>query len=111
MPEPMNETEQRSKSVSLRVKLKPVENSDQPMSANYTTLNVAPGVVYLDFGFLEPSALTALTQIAGSGKPMPPNIDGKLAARVAMGYDVIQNLHQQLGHVLTGLRGAKVPKP
>jgi hypothetical protein len=42
---------------------------------------------------------------------MPPNIDGKLAARVAMGYDVIQNLHQQLGQVLTGLRGAKVPKP
>jgi hypothetical protein len=58
MPKPMNETEQRSKTVSLRVKLKPVENSDQPMSATYTTLNVAPGVVYLDFGFLEPSALT-----------------------------------------------------
>lgn len=105
MNEPMNDIEQRNKHVSLKVKLKPVENSDQPVSANYTTINIAPGVVYVDFGFLEPSALTALTQIARAGKPVPPSLDGKLAVRVAMGYDVLPNLHQQLGQVLAGLQG------
>jgi hypothetical protein len=105
MPEQTNETEQRNTAVSLKVKLKPVENSDQPITANYTALNVAPGLVYVDFGFLEPSALTTLTQLARAGKPVPPSLDGKLAVRVTMGYDVLQNLHQQLGHVLAGLQG------
>jgi len=31
--------------------------------------------------------------------------------RVAVGYDVLQNLHQQLGQVLQGLRGASAAKP
>ena len=110
MPEQINETEQRNKAVSLKVTLKPVDNSDQPISANYTTLNVAPGIVYLDFGFLEPSALNAITKIARSGKPVPQSFDGKLAIRVAMGFDVLQNLHQQLGQVLAGLRSKREEK-
>jgi hypothetical protein len=35
------------------VKLKPVNNSDQPIWADYTTLNVEPVIVYLGFWFLE----------------------------------------------------------
>jgi len=47
--------------------------------------DVAPGMVFVDFGFIEP---------------------GKLAARVALGYDAVAQLHQQLGRVLTSLSEA-----
>jgi hypothetical protein len=31
-------------------------------------------------------------------------VNGRLAVRVAMGYDALAGLHQQIGQVLTGLR-------
>ena len=34
------------------------------------------------------------------------SVNGKLAVRVAMGYDAIANLHQQLGKLLVGLSAA-----
>jgi len=49
--------------------------------------------------------LTAVVGSARAGKPVPETIEGKLAVRVAVGYDVLQNLHRQLGQVLAGLAG------
>jgi len=66
----------------LGIRLQPVDNSDQPVLSNYTSLNVSPGIAYIDFGFLEPG----------------------------MGYDALANLHQQLGRVLAGLREAAAKK-
>ena len=40
---------------SLALRLAPVGDSDQPIVANYTALNVSPGMVFVDFGFLEPA--------------------------------------------------------
>ena len=90
----------------MGVRLAPVGDSDQPVVANYTTLNVAPGMVFVDFGFLEPGMLAALPRVAQAGGKMPERLNGKLAVRVAMGYDAMANLHQQLGRVLAGLQEA-----
>jgi hypothetical protein len=92
---------------SLGIRLMPVENSDQPVVANYTSLNVSPGMVFVDFGFLEPAMLTALPRVARSGGKLPERLNGRLAVRVAMGYDAVANLHQQLGQVLRGLGQAQ----
>src|SRR5262245_12021138 len=96
----------QAKRASLGIRLVPVDNSDQPVLANYTALNVAPGMIFIDFGFLEPGMLMALPRVARSGGKLPESVNGKLAVRVAMGYDGLANLHQQLGRVLTGLREA-----
>jgi hypothetical protein len=85
----------------------PVENSDQPVVANYTSLNISPGMVFVDFGFLEPAILTALPRVARSGGKLPERLNGKLTVRVAMGYDALANLHQQLGQVLRSLGQAQ----
>ena len=90
----------------MGVRLAPVDNSDQPVVANYTALNVSPGMVFVDFGFLEPGMLAALPRVAKEGGKLPERLNGKLAVRVAMGYDAMANLHQQLGRVLAGLEGA-----
>jgi len=94
----------------LGIRLQPVDNSDQPVVANYTSLNVAPGMVFMDFGFLEPGMLAALPRVARAGGKLPESVNGKLAVRVAMGYDGLANLHQQLGRVLAGLREAAAKK-
>jgi len=87
----------------MAIRLAPVNNSDQLVVANYTVLNISPGMVFVDFGFLEPGMLAALPRVAKEGGKLPERLNGKLAVRVAMGYDAVANLHQQLGRMLAGL--------
>ena len=102
-----------SRTVELGIRLVPVGNSDQPVVANYAMLNAAPGMAFIDFGFLEPGMLAALPRMARQGNKLPESINGKLAVRVAMSYDALASLHQQLGRVVAGLaqqRAASVKK-
>ena len=101
-------------SKSMSVRLVPVENSDQAIVANYSTINLAPSMAFIDFGFLEPAVLASLPRLARSGAKMPEKLNGRLAVRVAFGYDSLAGLHQQLGQVLKGLntaRAAAAKKP
>ncbi len=91
------------KSTELSIRLAPVGDSDQPVLANFTRLNGAPGMVFVDFGFLEPAALSALSRLAASGGKIPETLTGKLAVRVAFGHDTLAALHRQLGQVVAGL--------
>ena len=91
---------------TMALRLTPVRDSDQPIVANYTALNVAPGMVFVDFGFIEPGMLAALPRVAREGGKLPETINGRLAVRVALGYDALAGLHQQLGRVLAGLSEA-----
>src|SRR3954465_9833941 len=100
----MSADKDEQKSAGLNIKLAPVVNSDQPVVANFTRLNGAPGMVFVDFGFLEPSALSALSRLAQSGGKIPETLTGKLAVRIALGYDTVAALHQQLGQVIDGLK-------
>ena len=110
MTNEMNAAEQTNGTLAVQVRLKALNDTDQPVSSNYTTATVAPGIAYLDFGFLEPGALTAIAGSVRAGKPIPTALEGKLAIRVAMGYDVLQNLHRQLGQVLAGLAAQAKPR-
>lgn len=103
-------SEAKDKTIALNVRLKPVEHSDQPHSANYSNVGVAQGIAYLDFGFIEPALLAAIAQTAKDGQVAPKGLDGTLVTRVAMGVDVLARLHQQIQHVLLGIRDARQPK-
>lgn len=104
----MNET--KDTTIALNVRLKPVDHSDLPHSANYSNVGVAQGIAYLDFGFIEPALLGAIAKTAKDGQVAPKAIDGQLVARVAMGVNVLARLHQQIQQVLVGLRDARQPK-
>jgi len=101
------DTAKAAERTRMGIRLQPVDNSDQPVLANYTNLNISPGMVFIDFGFLEPGLLTALPRVARSGGKLPESVNGKLAVRVAMGYDGLANLHQQIGQLMAGLRDAR----
>jgi len=95
---------QESKNIGLGVRLTPVDDSDLPVVANYTAINVSPGMAFIDFGFIEPGMLAALPRMVQQGNKLPDNINCKLAVRVAMGYEAMSNLQQQLTQVLTNLQ-------
>jgi hypothetical protein len=99
----------QDKTISLNVRLNPIEHSDRPHTANYTNVGVAQGIAYLDFGFLEPVLLGAIARTATNGQPAPKELHGTLVTRVAMPLDSLVRLHQQVQQVLIGMRDARQP--
>ena len=85
---------------TLALRLTPVNNSDQPVLANTSNVQLAPGMAFIDFGFIEPGLLAALPRVAQQGGQLPKEINGRLAVRVAMGYDGLAQLQQQLTRVM-----------
>jgi hypothetical protein len=106
-PQAAASAEAKPQRKSLGIRLAPSGGSEQPVVANYTQINVAPGMAFVDFGFLEPAMMNALPRVAKAGGKLPESIGGRLAVRVAVGYDTLAALHQQLGRVLAGLDAGK----
>jgi hypothetical protein len=66
-------------------------------------------MVFVDFGFLEPGTMAALSRVAQGGGKLPESLTGKLAVRVALGYDTLAQLHHQLGQALASLKPKAAP--
>ena len=98
------------KTISLNVRLRPSESSAQPRASNYTSVGLAQGIAYVDFGFIEPALLGAIAKTAKDGQAAPKGLEGHLVTRVAMSVDVLARLHQQIQHVLVGMRDARQGK-
>ena len=88
---------------AVNLQLVPANGSDQPVLANVTLVEPTAGVALLDFGFLDPGAMAALNRMARAGKQVPERLNGRLAARVAISYEALATLHQQIGGVLQAL--------
>lgn len=95
-------------SVQVNVRLRPVEQSDQPITSNFATLAVAQGIAYVDFGFIEPALLAKVMVDSQNGQTLPEQVDGKLVARVSLGLDVLARLQGQMQQVLLNVRQAQV---
>jgi hypothetical protein len=97
-------SEPKDTTLALNVRLKPSDSSAHPRAANYTTVGVAQGIAYLDFGFIEPALLTAIAKTAKDGQAAPKGLDGHLVTRVAMDIGALARLQHQIQQVLMGLR-------
>jgi hypothetical protein len=84
----------------VNVQLVPSAQAEQPILSNFTMVHPASGIALVDFGFLDPGSLAAMSNMAKAGKKVPERFNGRLAARVAMPYDVLANLHRQITAVL-----------
>ena len=103
-------SESKGKAIPLNVRLKPSESSAHPLATNYTTVGVAQGIAYVDFGFIEPALLGAIAKTAKDGQAAPKGLDGHLVTRVAMSVEVLARLHQQIQQVLVSMRDARQGK-
>jgi hypothetical protein len=104
-------SEAKDKTIALNVRLKPSQPSAHPRATNYTNVGVAKGIAYVDFGFIEPTLLAAIAKTAKYGQAAPKGLECAFVTRVAMSIDVLARLHQQIQHVLVGLRDARQPTP
>jgi hypothetical protein len=91
---------QEGRRASMGIRLVPSGTSDQPVVANYTSVNPSQGMVFVDFGFLEPAMLAALPRVAKQGGKLPESINGRLAVRVAMAPDTLRALKLQIDRLL-----------
>ena len=96
-------SEKAGKQVQMGLRLQAANHSDQPVFANFTTVQAAPGMVFVDFGFLEPATMPGLARLAKAGGKMPEAITGRLACRVVLGLDAAAQLTRQLEAHLQGL--------
>ena len=103
-------SESKDQTMAVNVRLKPSESSAHPRATNYTNVGVAQGIAYVDFGIIEPTLLAAIAKTAKDGQAAPKGLEGALVTRVAMGVDVLARLHQQIQHVLIGVREASQPQ-
>ncbi|BCA56512.1 hypothetical protein W02_36520 [Nitrospira sp. KM1] len=103
---PENGAKQDQSSTRVNVRLRPVERPDQPTTANFSTVAVAQGIAYLDFGFIEPALLGRIARTVQDGQSAPKSIDGQRVTRMAMPLEQLVGLHQQIQQVLVGLRDA-----
>jgi hypothetical protein len=109
----MNETEavvtrEQEKITAVNVRLRPVEQSDQPIMSNFATVAVAQGIAYVDFGFIEPALLAKVMVDSQNGKALPGQVEGKLVARVSLGMDVLARLQGQMQRVFENVHQAQM---
>ena len=89
-----------AQTVQVDIRLRAVEGSDRPVLSNFTVVQGAPGMVFVDFGFLDPQAINAISQAGKSGAKMPDAVGGQLASRVAMNLQTASQLAQQHNDLL-----------
>ncbi|MDF0644874.1 MAG: hypothetical protein P0111_12660 [Nitrospira sp.] len=104
---PENGAKRVAPSTSRQVKLRLVERSDHPATVNFSTVAVAKGIAYLDFGFIEPALLGRIARTVTDGQPASKIVDGHRVARVAMPFEQLIGLHQQIQQVLLNVRDAR----
>ncbi len=96
-----------AKQQPMAIQLNPSGQSDMPIFSNFTNVSPGPGMAVLDFGFLDPATIHAVTQLSRSGKKAPNPVNGRLASRVVLNYDTLANLHQQIGRVIAAVAVAR----
>ena len=70
------EVKEHEKMHPVTVRLRPIEHSDQPIMSNFSTMSVAQGIAYLDFGFIEPALLATVMVASQHGKAVPEQVEG-----------------------------------
>lgn len=86
--------------IQVRVSLQQGEHTGQPAYSNFTSVQIGQGVVFVDFGFLDPHTVHALNQIAGSSDKPSGVISAKMSCRMIISIDAANQLTQQLNQLL-----------
>lgn len=81
----------------------PVSCLDSPRACGYSNVAITPGLVFIDFGFVEPIVLGELQQAATERAALPESIEVMRVGRLAFGIDAASALYQQLDALMSEL--------
>ena len=85
--------------LQVGIRMQQGEHTGQPIYSNFTAVQGGQGVVFVDFGFLEPQALQSLAQMNQAGKKVPETIGARMSSRMAISVDAAANLARQLNQL------------
>ena len=96
-----------SRPVNIGLRLRAVDQSDRSIVSNITGVHLGSGFAFIDFGFIEQSALTEVTRAARSGEQKNPTLDGRLECRIAMSIGDLSQLARQIEQVIVAASKAQ----
>lgn len=96
---------------SFQIKFIPTGTSQTPVAVNCSGVNVAQGTGYIDFGFIEPRDIVALTDALRAGEKAPEEVEAKHLLRLTMSPEAMVQLVRQLNDVLTKVGVLKPAEP
>jgi len=102
-----NPTQAESQPVHIGLRLRAVDQSDRAIVSNITGVHLGSGFAFIDFGFIEHSALNEVTRAARSGEQKNPTLDGRLECRIAMGLGDLVQLARQIDQVISSTSKAR----
>ena len=107
--QPQNSTSAGNDSqlVHIGLRLRAVDQSDRSIVSNITNVHLGSGFAFVDFGFIEQSALTEITRAARTGEQNNPVLDGRLECRIAMGLGDLAQLARQIQQVIAAANNAR----
>ena len=86
--------------LQVGIRMQQGEHTGQPIYSNFTAVQGGQGVIFVDFGFLEPQAMQALAKMTQSGDKVPETIGARMSSRMAISVDAAANLNRQLSQLL-----------
>ena len=98
----------KPQSLQVGIRMQQGEHTGQPIYSNFTAVQGGQGVVFVDFGFLEPQAMQTLARMTQSGEKVPETIGARMSSRMAISVDAAANLNRQLSQLLQP-KAAKTP--
>ncbi len=96
-----------AQAVQIGLRLRAVDQSDRAVISNITGVHLGSGFAFIDFGFIEQSALTEVTRATRAGEQKNPSIDGRLECRIAMGLGDLAQLARQIDQVVAATNKAR----
>ena len=86
--------------LQVNIRMQQGEHTGQPLYSNFTTVQAGQGVIIIDFGFLEPQTINAISRLARSGDKVPETVAARMSCRMAVSIDAASSLLQQLNQLL-----------
>ncbi len=87
--------------IQIGLRLRATDNAGRAMVSNVSSVHLSSGMAFIDFGFVEQSALSEATRAARAGGDSRQMADGRLECRIAMGLADLAQLTRQLQQVLS----------
>ncbi len=87
--------------VQVNVNMQQGEHTGQPIYSNFTTVQPGQGVVFVEFGFLDPQTINALNQMVRN-KPdeKTQTVHARMSCRIAISLESASQLTLQLNQFL-----------
>lgn len=89
-----------NQALQVNVKMQQGEHTGQVLYSNVVSVQSGQEVVIVEFGFLDPQTIHALSRLARSGEKIPDTVGARMSCRIALSIEAAHNLAHQLNQLL-----------